>query len=404
MFEYVEFLHKILYPERWHQCRESFSMSTPIRLRIFSALTIAATFAGIASHLPEPAAAQAPTVPLPAVLVVEAAKKPLARQNEFVGRVEAIEKVEIRARVQGFLVKKHFEAGAPVEPNQILLTIEKEPFEATLDRFKAQLAAAEATLANASATLRRYRELESKQVASQAQLDVTVAEESRARASVMEAKANVTNAEIQLSYTDIRTPIAGRVGRAAITPGNLVGPETGVITTVVRTDEMYALFPVTQSQLLDARRRMKGKPLTVTARLSDGSLLPTEGKIDFLDVVVDPKTDGQLVRAVFANQEGVLTDGMTLRVAVAETAPAELTVVPTAALATDQAGRFVFVVNSDDVVEQRRLSVGIERNGLVEVRDGLQPGERVIVQGQQRVRPGTKVNPQPLPQAVGASP
>jgi membrane fusion protein (multidrug efflux system) len=167
---------------------------------------------------------------------------------------------------------------------------------------------------------------------------------------------------------------------------------------------MYALFPVTQSQLLDARRRMKGKPLTVTARLSDGSLLPTEGKIDFLDVVVDPKTDGQLVRAVFANQEGDLTDGMTLRVAVAETAPVELTVVPTAALATDQAGRFVFVVNSENVVEQRRLSVGIERNGLVEVRDGLEPGERVIVQGQQRVRPGAKVNPQPLPQATGASP
>ncbi len=379
-------------------------MSTPVRLRISSALIIAATIAGIASHLPGPAAAQTPNAPLPAVLVVEAAKKPLARQNEFIGRVEAIEKVEIRARVQGFLVKTHFAAGAPVEPNQILFTIEKEPFEATLERFKAQLAAAEATLANASATLRRYRELESKQVASQAQLDVAVAEESRARASVMEAKANVTNAEIQLSYTDVRTPIAGRVGRAAITPGNLVGPETGVLTTVVRTDEMYALFPVTQSQLLDARRRMKGKPLTVTARLSDGSLLPTEGKIDFLDVVVDPKTDGQLVRAVFANQEGVLTDGMTLRVAVAETAPAELTVVPTAALATDQAGRFVFVVNSDDVVEQRRLSVGIERNGLVEVRDGLQPGERVIVQGQQRVRPGTKVNPQPLPQAVGASP
>jgi membrane fusion protein (multidrug efflux system) len=171
---------------------------------------------------------------------------------------------------------------------------------------------------------------------------------------------------------------------------------------------MYALFPVTQSQLLDARRRMKGQQLTVTARLSDGSPLPTQGKIDFLDVVVDPKTDGQLVRAVFENQDGLLTDGMTLRLAVVETAPAELTVIPTTALATDQAGRFVFVVNADNVVEQRRVSAGIERDGLIEVREGLQPGERVIVQGQQRVRPGAKVNPQPLPQATarvpGASP
>lgn len=347
--------------------------------------------------------AQAPATPPPAVLVVEATRQPLAVETDFIGRVEAIEKVEIRARVQGFLVKTHFEAGATVEKDQLLFSIEREPFEATLAQRKAQLAGAEATLQNATATLRRYRALESKQVASEAQLDISVADEARARASVLEAQAEVKNAEIQLSYTEIRSPIAGRVGRAAVTPGNLVGPDSGVLTTVVRTDEMYALFPVTQSQLLAARRRMQGKPLIVSARLSDGSLLPNQGKIDFLDVVVDPRTDGQLVRAVFPNPDQNLTDGMTLRLAVVEGAPEEFTVIPLTAVATDQAGRFAFVVNDEDVVEQRRLGLGLQRDGLIAVREGLKPGERVIVQGQQRVRPGTKVNAQPMPVAKDAT-
>jgi membrane fusion protein (multidrug efflux system) len=376
------------------------SMTRYSRYRVFLACALA-LLAGV-SGSPTTTVAQAPGAAPPAVLVVEATRQPLAVETEFIGRVEAIEKVEIRARVQGFLVKTHFEAGASVEKDQLLFTIEREPFEATLAQRKAQLAGAEATLQNATATLRRYRTLESKQVASEAQLDISVAEEARARASVLEAQAGVTNAEIQLSYTEIRSPIAGRIGRAAVTPGNLVGPDSGVLTTVVRTDEMYALFPVTQSQLLAARRRMQDKPLTVSARLSDGSLLPTQGKIDFLDVVVDPRTDGQLVRAVFPNPDKDLTDGMTLRVAVVEGAPEEFTVIPLAAVATDQAGRFAFVVNDQNVVEQRRLGLGLQRDGLVAVREGLKPGERVIVQGQQRVRPGTKVNAQPMPVAKEA--
>lgn len=344
-------------------------------------------------------AAKPPLAP-PAVLIVQAETRPLGRQTEFIGRVEAVEKVEIRARVQGFLVARHFEAGALVKKDQLLFTIEREPFEAELAQRKAQLAAAEATLQNAAAQLERYKTLESRQVASQAQLDVSVAEEARARASVMEAKAAIQDAEIKLSYTEIKSPIDGRIGRAAVTPGNLVGPESGVLTTVVRTDEMHVLFSVTQAQLLKAREQGKTKSLTVRARLADGSVLPQTGKIDFLDVVVDPRTDGQLVRAVFDNAEDVMTDGQTIRVSVEATAPQEFTVIPLAAVATDQTGRFVYVVNSEDVVEQRRLTLSVQRDGLVAVKDGLKPGERVIVQGQQRVKPGLKVNPQPMPVAT----
>ena len=345
--------------------------------------------------------AQAPKPPAtpPAVLVVPAETRPLGRQAEFIGRVEAIEKVEIRARVQGFLVEQRFEAGAQVKKGQLLFTIEREPFEAALAQRKAQLAAAEATLKNAAAQLERYKTLESRQVASQAQLDVNVAEEARARASVMEAKAAIQDAEIKLSYTEIKSPIDGRVGREAVTPGNLVSPETGVLTTVVRTDEMHVLFPVTQAELIKARRETKVEKLSVKARLADGSFLPQSGKMDFLDVLVDPRTDGQLVRAVFPNPDGMLTDGQTVRVTIEQTAPKEFTVVPLAAVATDQAGRFLYVVNKDDVVEERRLKLGMERDGLAAVSEGVAAGERVIVQGQQRVKPGAKVNPQPMPLA-----
>lgn len=347
---------------------------------------------------PKPAAAAAP-----AVLVSQAQKRPLARQSEFIGRVEAIEKVELRARVQGFLMERKFEAGADVAKDQVLFALERAPFEAALAQRKAQLAAAEATQLNAAAQLQRYKTLENKQVASEAQLDLKVAEEGRARASVLEAKAAIQDAEIQLSYTEIKAPIAGRIGRSSVDPGNLVGPESGVLATLVRTDEMHVLFPVTQIELMNARRTVGDKPLTVQARLADGSFLEQRGKIDFVDVSVDARTDGQLVRAVFPNPGGALTDGQTVRVVIEQTAPDEVVTIPLAAVATDQGGQFVYVVTAENTVEQRRVKLGVERDGFIAVADGVTLGERVIVQGQQRVRPGVNVKPEPMADVAGSA-
>ena len=148
------------------------------------------------------------------------------------------------------------------------------------------------------------------------------------------------------------------------------------------------LFPVTQIELMNARRTVGDKPLTVQARLADGSFLEQRGKIDFVDVSVDARTDGQLVRAVFPNSGGALTDGQTVRVVIEQTAPDEVVTIPLAAVATDQGGQFVYVVNGDNSVEQRRVKLGVERDGFIAVGDGVKLGERVIVQGQQRVRPG----------------
>jgi membrane fusion protein (multidrug efflux system) len=332
--------------------------------------------------------------PRPAVLVAVAEEKALGRQTDFVGRVEAIEKVELRARVQGFLKERNFEAGANVEKGQKLFLVEPEPYEAELAQRKAQLASARATEQNASAQLARYRTLESKEVASTAQLDVRIADEARAKASVLEAEAAVTDAEIKLSYTTIVTPISGRIGRSSVDPGNLVGPDSGVLAVVVNTEKVYVLFPVTQAQLLAARRNTSAKDFTVRVRLADGSLLDTHGTIDFIDVVVDPRTDGQIVRAVIPNADGALSDGQTVRVLIEQINPEVAIAIPQAAVATDQAGQFVYVVNAASKVEQRRIKTGQSKDGLIAVTEGVAVGDRVIVQGLQKVRPGAEVTAQ----------
>lgn len=336
--------------------------------------------------------AKSAAVPAVAVLVEKAQKRALGRQTEFVGRVEALEKVDLRARVTGFLRERNFEAGAKVKAGDTLYLIEKEPFEAALLQRRAQLAAAKATQENAATALKRYEQLESRQVASTAQLDDKIAEEKRSSASILEAQAAIQNAEIQISYTTIKAPISGTIGRSLVDPGNLVGPETGVLATIVRTDKMYVLFPVTQSQLLEARKNHSDRRnLSVRAKLADGSFLEQKGVIDFIDVKVDPRTDGQTVRAIFPNDSGALTDGQTVRLVIERSNPDEATTIPTTALATDQGGTYVFVVDDKDLVEQRRVKLGVSRDGAVVVTEGVQPGERVIVQGIQKVRTGMKV-------------
>jgi membrane fusion protein (multidrug efflux system) len=358
--------------------------------------------AAILAHPESTRAQQAP--PPPAVLVATAEKRPIGHATEFVGRVEAFEKVELRARVQGFLRERNFEAGAKVEKGQKLFKVEPEPFEAQLEQRQAQLASAKATLQNASAQLTRYQTLESKDVASTAQLDVRVADEARAKASVLEGEAAVKDAQIQLSYTDIITPISGRIGRWSVDPGNLVGPDSGVLAVVVNTEKMYVLFPVTQAQLLSARRTTDRNNWTVKVRLADGSFLPSPGTIDFIDVLVDPRTDGQLVRAVVPNADGSLTDGQTVRVRIEQITPDEAIAIPQAAIATDQAGQYVYVVNRESKVEQRRLKTGQSKDGLVAVTEGIAVGERVIVQGLQKVRPGAAVTvEESAPQGQGAA-
>jgi membrane fusion protein, multidrug efflux system len=347
-----------------------------------------------------PANAQ-PAGPPPAVLVQPAELRSMTKQAEFVGRAEALEKVDLRARVQGFLGPRLFKEGDVVKENQVVFTIEKEPFEAAVDQRKAQLAAAQATLANADQQLVRTAELAKKGNTPLATLDQKTAEQGQAKAAVLEAEANLRDAQIQLSYTEIKTPISGRIGRAAVSPGNLVGPDTGVLATVVKDDPMQVLFSVTQREMLEARDSEVTGKVRARVRLANGSLYSEKGRVDFLDVQVNPRTDGQTVRAMFPNPDDILTSGQTVRVIIEEKGGDKVVVIPQSAIAIDQTGPYIFVVGDDDKVEQRRLKLGTGREGFAVVEDGVKPGERVVVQGQQRIRAGITVAPQLAPSPAG---
>ena len=357
-------------------------------------LSIAAGLVGLVIGCATSAWAQDVT---PAVLVAAAELKPFGWQVEYIGRVQAIDKVDLRARVQGFLGPRLFRDGDAVKKEQVLFRIEREPFLAAVNQRKAQLAAAEARAQNAQQQLHRARELTARDALSQAQLDQRIADDAQARASVLEAKAALEEAEIKLSYTEIRAPIDGRIGRAIVSPGNLVGAENTTLATIVHEEQMYVLFAVPQRDLMEARRGGSGDDLSVGVRLADGSLMGAFGKLDFLDVQVDPRTDGQIVRAIFANSERALTDGQTVRVLIRPQAAAKVLTIPQAAVVSDQAGQYVFVIGKDNTVEQRRVKLGDSRDGRAVVEGGISEGERIVVQGQQRVRPGVKVQPQFMP-------
>ncbi len=332
--------------------------------------------------------------PPPAVLVQPAELRSMTKQAEFVGRAEALEKVDLRARVTGFLGPRLFKDGDEVKEGQVVFTIEKEPFEAAVDQRKAQLASAQATLANADQQLARTAELTRKGNAPVAQLDQRTAEQGQAKAAVMEAEANLRDAQIQLSYTDIKSPISGRIGRPAVSPGNLVRPDSGVLATVVKDDPMQVLFSVTQREMLEARDTEVTGKVRARVRLANGSLYSEKGRVDFLDVQVNPRTDGQTVRAMFPNPDDILTSGQTVRVIIEEKGGDKVLVIPQSAVAIDQTGSYVFVVGQDNKVEQRRVRLGADREGLTVVDEGVEPGERVVVQGQQRIRAGMIVAPQ----------
>jgi len=334
----------------------------------------------------------------PSVLVQAAELKPLSAQTEFIGRAAAKDKVELRARIKGFLGPRKYTDGDMVKEGQVVFTIEPEPFLAVVDQKTALRDAAKAALTNAEIQLKRASELLRTNTGTQAVFDQRTSEQLQAKAALEDADAQLRDAQINLSYTEIRSPINGRIGRAALSPGNIVSPDSGVLATVVSDQPMRVLFPVTQRELMEARRDTDGaEQLVVQVRLADGSIYKEKGKIDFLDVTVDPKTDGQIVRAEFANADHTLTDGQTLRVVIEKEKAPTVIVVPEASVSIDQAGSYLFVVNDKGVVEQRRIKPGTSREGMLAVEEGVKAGEKIIVQGQQRVRPGMTVTANPAP-------
>jgi membrane fusion protein, multidrug efflux system len=328
------------------------------------------------------------SAPPPAVTVISVQPTGATPGFDFNGRVVAVEEVQLRARVTGFIDKQLFTEGSDVEERDLLFVIEQARFEAEVARADAQVARAQASLAEAQATLGRVQEAAKKGSVSEQELDQATAAERRAQADLLAVRAQLEIAEFNLSYTEIRAPIAGRIGRADFSGGSLVGPDSGVLATIVSQDPIYVTFPVSQRQLL-AHRGQRGEP-TVRVTLPDGMPYEHPGKLNFLGVQVDPGTDTVTVRAELPNPDRVLADGQFVGVRVERGKPERVLSVPQAAVLLDRAGPYVLVVGGDKV-EARRVTLGDEAGTQVIIREGLQQGERVIVEDIQEVRPGMAV-------------
>ena len=337
----------------------------------------------------------AASAPSPAVTVVKVGAQEVRPTITFTGRVEAKAKVDLRARIDGFLEKRLFTEGADVKEGDLLFVIEKGLYQAAVDQAKAGIVTAEATLKQADIEVDRQSQLVARNAGAQAKLDEVTAKQGEARGNLLAQKATLEKAELQLGYTDVRASVAGRIGRASVSVGNFVGPSSNALATIVSQDPIYVTFPVTQREILAVRKENPGKPdqFVIHVQLADGSRYDQSGKLDFLDVTVNQGTDTALVRAIFANPQRLLVDGALVTV-VAEIGQAESAlVVPQQAMQVDQTGPYVLIVDKDNKIQVRRIEVGETRGVNAVVRKGLAADERVVTEGIQRVRPGQVVSP-----------
>jgi membrane fusion protein (multidrug efflux system) len=344
--------------------------------------------------------------PKPAVGVRAATMKGVNQSFEFVGRIKAVNKVDLRARVEGFLDKVLFREGQDVKAGDLLYQIEKVQFQALVEQAKANLASAEAEVINAQLQYGRSLELSKQQFSPQSTVDRDKATLDSDRAKVLQTRAVLTQAEVNLDYTDIRSPIDGRIGRTVYTMGNLVNPSSGVLATIVSQDPIYVLFPVSVRDLeiiREARRKEGGEfaKIEIRVKLSNGKEYAQRGVWNLTDPQVDQSTDTLIMRATIPNPDRDLVDGQFVTAMIRERQEEPRLVVPQAALQIDQSGYYVLVVDGEHKVEQRRIQTGPNRDTEVVITSGLHEGENVIVDGVQKVRPGQVVQETALPPAAG---
>lgn len=338
--------------------------------------------------------------PPPSVTVAAAVSKDVRQSARFVGRVQAVDDVNLIARVSGFLSSKNVDDGATVQDGQLLFTIERAPYEAALASAKADAARAAADAALKASDLERDKDLLDKGHVSQAKYQATLAAKEQADASVAAANAAITQAELNLGYTDITAPFAGQIGKTNFSVGDVVGPSTGAIARLVRTDPMYVNFAISEKDYLDAVRGANPADAVGDKRqlpgihviLPNGQRYDQDGEIVFIDNVVDPKTGTIAVRGRFRNPNRLLVAGTFVEAVIEAPVSMKEIVIPQSAVQRDQRGPFVLVVGSNETVEQRYVELGPQVDTDFTVKKGLQEGERVITLGLQKVRPGVPVN------------
>ncbi|WP_298231252.1 efflux RND transporter periplasmic adaptor subunit [uncultured Azohydromonas sp.] len=361
---------------------------------------------------------QAPPPP-PEVSVAPAFQREVQEFEEFTARLEAPDTVEVRARVAGSLDKVHFTEGQRVAKGDLLFTIDPRPFAAEVARAQAQLAAARNQAELSASELARAEKLTAIQGVSEQELDQLRASLRNARSSIQSAEAALVQAKLNLEFTRIRAPVAGRISRAMVTPGNLVNVGTPVLTTLVSQDRVHAYFDASEATYLKYLRMVRAgtlasprsQPAAAWMGLADETGFPHQGRVDFVDNRLNPATASIRGRAVFDNRDGRFTPGLFARVKVVGSGKYRATLVADRAIGTDQTRKVVMLVGQDNIVQPREVQPGALIDGM-RVVQGVQPGELVIVDGLQRAQPGAPVTPRvlqvddkgmPIPAAAPAS-
>ncbi|MDE2330127.1 MAG: efflux RND transporter periplasmic adaptor subunit [Bradyrhizobium sp.] len=353
----------------------------------------------------------------PAVGVMEAAKRPITESNEFLGRIEATNRVNIVARVTAFLEKRDFADGAEVKKGELLYELERGPFEADLKSKQAQVAQLQATLVNAKLTTDRAKTLLSGPAGQQSTYDAALANQQSLEAQIQAAQAQVDLSQINLDYTQIRSPIDGKIGRTAVTEGNVVTPSSGTLASIVSQDPMYVTFPVSvrEGRQLRDHYAIRGgfKAVVIRVRLSDGRLYDQVGQLNFVNNTIAQNTDTITLRGTIPNPilkelsaNGTirqLTDNEFVTVLLEGVEPVEVVAIPRSSVLSDQQGEYVYVLGAGNKAEQRRIKLGQSTSTVAAVTSGLSAGETVIVEGLQKVRPGQAVAPGPASALIQSS-
>jgi RND family efflux transporter MFP subunit len=360
---------------------------------------------GLGSSLVGCKAAPPPPPPAPAVSVAPVLEREVAEWDEFSGRLQAVDQVEIRPRVSGYIRHVTFTEGREVRKGEVLFEIDPRPYQADLDRAQAQLEQARTAAELAQREVARAEKLVNVQAISREEFDSRTSAQANTVAAVRAAEAAVETAQLNLNWTVVRTPIAGRVSRAEVTEGNLVQagpPDATLLTTVVSLDSMYLYFDSDEQTYLrysgrDADGGTTGKGSWHAARLpvylglANESGFPHEGRLDFVDNRIDPASGTIRTRAIFTNRDRRFTPGLFARVKLVGSKEAPTLLVRDAAVGTDQDRKFVLVLGKGDSLQYRPVEIGRLTDGLRIVRKGVQAGEKVVVNGLMRVRPGVKV-------------
>lgn len=383
------------------QSQRSIGVANPVSSVATALLVLLLATSGVMSQGPQPG-----QKPPPAVVVQPITVQEVANPEQFNGRVEAIQAVDIRARVQGFLRAVAFTDGQAVKQGDTLFEIEPDQFQAAVASAEAQVSRAEASRNSAERTLARNKELFGQRTVSQSALDQAQAAFDIAVADVQVAQAALQTAKLNLSYTQITAPISGRIGKPAFTQGNLVGPESGVLARIVSLDPIRVAFSITEGFLVTLRQRaaqqkaIDPSALDFSLRLANGTDYAQPGKLDYVENEVDPQTGTVATRLIFPNPNHILVPGQFVTVYVREKNAPRLPVVPQSGVLQDREGRYVYLLNDDDTVSQRRIETGARVNAGWAVTKGLSGGEQVVSQGVQRLANGMKVQPSQQ-QAVG---